>query len=114
MYLLYFQTDKSDYFNNIANSTKNTLIRFDYISPEILPKINLNLGLSRTWLSYEDVSKSAARGTETTTDVITKFTKTVSKIVSADFEYIYTKNSSELEDSSYTKHETKFQVNLNY
>jgi len=114
MYLLYFQTDKSDYFNNIANSTKNTLIRFDYISPEILPKINLNLGLSRTWLSYEDVSKSVARGTETTTDVITKFTKTVSKIVSADFEYIYTKNSSELEDSSYTKHETKFQVNLNY
>lgn len=114
IYLLFFQTDKSDYYNAVENSTKSTILRFDFIYPELFPKININLALSQTWLAYDDETKDAQRGVETTTELITKFTKTVSKYVSADFEYTYSKNSSDLEDSSYTKHETSFQLNVNY
>ena len=114
IFVALYQRDATTFINDETNDTVSNLIRVDYIRPEIFPKINFNLGISNTWLTYEDPTKTETRGTETTLATTFKLTKTVSRLVSVDLDYTYTKNTSELEDNNYTKHVTKFDFSINY
>ena len=104
MFLLSY--DSLDTYNNLKNSTNSTLMRVDYIKPNILPKITLHVGASMTFVSYTDENESTIRGTEKTFTPSVKLTKKITKKLKFSVGYNYTKNSSLREEYNYTKHVT--------
>jgi tetratricopeptide (TPR) repeat protein len=114
IFVALIQRDITSYVTSIENDTASNLLRVDYIHPNLFPKTSFNFGLSNTWLSYDDVTKATERGTETTLTSTFKLTRNLNNYVSADLDYTYTKNSSELESSNYTKHVTKIEISLSY
>lgn len=106
--------NSNNYINDESQNTTSNTFRIDYIKPNLFPKITANLGLSYTLQNYEDTTKDEQRGTETTLTYNLKLSRDVTKDLSCDFEYNYTKASSELEESNYSKHETSFKLNLSY
>lgn len=114
LFLFLYIYDSTDYYNEPANNTSSNLIRFDYIKPNFFAKTSLSTGVSQTWLSYEDLTKSEERGTETTSTFTFKLSREVGKHAVVDLSYNYTKNDSQLEDSKYSKHVTSFDFSLDY
>ncbi|PIK15261.1 tetratricopeptide repeat protein [Halobacteriovorax sp. JY17] len=112
MFLLSY--DSLDTYNNQKNSTDSTLMRVDYINPNILPKITLHIGASMTFVSYTDANESSIRGTEKTFTPSIKLTKKISNHLKFSVGYNYTKNSSLKADYNYTKHVTSSSIKYSF
>ncbi len=112
LYVILFLYNDIKYINAETNNVTSNTLRFDYIRPNIFSKTTLSLGLSNTWQTYEDTTKDAQRGVETTLSYNMKLSRQIREYFSVDLEHIYTKNSSELETSNYSKNETSLSLNL--
>ncbi|EQC46265.1 tetratricopeptide repeat protein [Bacteriovorax sp. Seq25_V] len=112
LYVILFLHNEIKYINAESNNVSSNTLRFDYIKPNFFSKTNLSLGLSNTWQTYEDTTKDEVRGVETTLSANMKLSRQVRKFFSVDLEHIYTKNSSDLETSNYSKNETTLSLNL--
>ncbi|WP_417334825.1 tetratricopeptide repeat protein [Halobacteriovorax marinus] len=106
IYMFLLSYDSLDTYNNPKNATNSTLLRVDYIKPNILPKITLHVGASVTFVSYTDANESSVRGTEKTITPSIKLTKKINDKLKFSVGYNYTKNTSLKADYDYTKHVT--------
>lgn len=111
--ILFFSYDKVDNYNSTRDSTNSTLFRIDHITPELYPSWMMNLSFSLTLL--DTLEQSTTRGTEKTYTPGIKFTKNVTKNLTATFGYEYTKNDSLDENSyAYTKNVVSFEMKLQF
>lgn len=114
LFIALYQMDMSEYTNNESQNTTSHLLRLDYIYPGIFPNTTLNVGVSNTFISYEDASQDATRGLESTLTFNTKVTRIINNHFSFGVEYAYSNNSSDEETSNYTAHQTSIEFSYNY
>jgi hypothetical protein len=112
MFLLSY--DSLDTYNNLKTSTDSTLLRVDYIHPNILPTITMHIGASVNFVSYTDASESTTRGTEKTFTPSIKLTKKVNDKLKFSIGYNYTKNSSLAANYDYSKHVTTSSIKYSF
>ncbi len=112
MFLLSY--DSLDTYNNTTSSTNSTLVRVDYIKPNIFPKVTLHFGASINFVSYTDANESLVRGTEKTFTPSLKLTKKVTRNFKYSIGYSYTKNSSIKSDYDYSKHVTTSSIKYSF
>jgi tetratricopeptide (TPR) repeat protein len=113
LWILFFQTDIIDVYNNVTDSTNNFLFRTDFLWPEFYPKYLLNTALAVSFLDTK--LQKATRGTEKTINPSIKMTKSINKKLSMVIAYEFTKNISKQTDSfSYTKHVTSMEIKYKF
>lgn len=107
-----FQYDDTDNFNSPNNSTSSTLFRVDYIITNLMPKLNLNLGLGYTLLDPK--LQKEARGTEPSWNPSIKVSHYLTAKLRIGFEYNYTSKTSEDAIREYSKHTTGLELRYDY
>lgn len=111
--IIFLSMDLVDNYNSTRDSTDSTLLRFDYIYPEIYPSWMLNLSFSLTLLDTKE--QSVTRGTEKTYTPGIKMTKKISSNLSSSFGYEYTKNVSlDTNNYAYTKNVVSFELKVSF
>ncbi|WP_372654612.1 tetratricopeptide repeat protein [Halobacteriovorax sp.] len=114
IFMFLISYDSLDTYNNTSSSTNSTLLRVDYIKPNIFPKVTLHIGTSINFVSYTDANESLERGTEKTFTPSIKLTKKVTGNFKYSFGYSYTKNSSIKSDYDYSKHVTTSSIKYSF
>lgn len=113
LWVLFFQADFLDAYNQDTNSTNNYLFRVDYIDANFLPTYTLNLAASVALLDTK--LQSASRGLEKTYSPSAKITKRINDNLSFIASYEYTRKTSKNKTSfDYSKHVTTFELAVNF
>jgi len=111
--IIFLSLDMIDNYNSTRDSTDSTLLRFDYIYPEIYPSWMLNLSFSLTLLDTKE--QQATRGTEKTYTPGIKMTKKINDNLTTSFNYEYTKNDSlDTNNYAYTKNVVSFELKVSF
>ena len=110
--VLIFQYDDTDNFNAPNNSTSSMLFRADYIITNLMPKLNLNLGLGYTILDPK--LQKTTRGTEPSWNPSIKLSHYLTEKLRIGFEYNYTTKTSLETIREYTKHSTGLELRYDY
>ncbi|MCP4913172.1 MAG: tetratricopeptide repeat protein [Oligoflexia bacterium] len=113
LWILFFQSDFIDNYNDRISSTNSYLFRGDYLWINILKDHTLSFGLAITLLDTK--RNYATRGMEKTITPSVTWTRNLNKYVSTNLSYEYTKNDSKDEGSyKYTKHVTSFDLSVSF
>lgn len=110
--LFLFNYDDTDNFNDPNSSTAATMLRTDWLIPEIIPSYTLHTALSLTFLDTKE--QSSTRGTEVTISPMLKVQKKLSPKLKAGIDYTYTKNTSDSASREYTKHVTTLEMRYSF
>ncbi len=110
--LLLLSYDDTDNYNAPTNSTATTLLRADYLMPNIIPSYTLHLAMSFTLLDTK--LQKSTRGTEVTYSPMIKVQKKLSDDLKISADYTYSKNTSQSSTREYTKHVTSMQLRYSF
>ncbi len=113
MLLILAQYDYIDRYTDSNSTTANTLIRLDYLTPNIWNGFTLNTSLSTSLLDTK--AQSDTRGLEKTITPSVELRRKVGKFLSTNLGFDYTRNISKDKQSfDYTKHVIRFELAASY
>ncbi len=110
--LLLLSYDDTDNYNAPTNSTATTLIRGDYLIPNIIPSYTLHMAMSFSLLDTK--LQKSTRGTEVTYSPMLKVQKKLSENLKLSADYTYSNNTSQSASREYTKHVTSMQLRYSF
>lgn len=112
IWLFLINYDDTDNYNDTNSSTASTLLRADWLIPEIFPSYTFHMAMSFTLLDTKE--QSDVRGTEVTYSPMLKMQKKISDSVKASVDYTYSKNTSDSVDKEYSKHVTTLELRYSF
>lgn len=110
--LLLLSYDDTDNYNAPTNSTATTMLRADYLIPNIAPSYTIHMAMSLMLLDTK--LQKSTRGTEVTYSPMLKFQKKISPSLKISADYTYSKNTSQSAAREYTKHVTSMQLRYSF
>lgn len=112
IWLFLINYDSTDNYNDTNSSTASTLLRADWLIPEIFPSYTFHMAMSLTLLDTKE--QSDVRGTEVTYSPMIKMQKKLSESIKAAVDYSYSKNTSDSPDKEYSKHVTTLELRYSF
>ncbi len=111
--LIFAQYDYIDRFNDPNSTTANTLIRVDYLTPNIWNGFTLNTALSTSFLDTK--AQSDSRGLEKMISPSIELRRNIGKHINSTLGFDFTRNiSKDKQTYDYTKHVIRFELGLSY
>ena len=109
--IILFNLDMVDNYNSPSTNSNSYMFRFDYLFPEILPKIMITTSFAYT---ITDNLEQTTRGFESTFNPSVEIAKDITKNVKGLINIDYSKNQSKSDDYKYSKFVTNLEFKYSF